>query len=232
MGTLTIYYYGICTHLWQSDSSGPHRTVVVNARGGDGRIAPHFPRLSIKADDIISGEPPQLDGVTITVRDRNPKQRYHPSYERCIPRLIQFTKMRIDLDPDAIDGLHPARTAGLIVAHGGDWRAGRDEMGAATAYVTIETETEHPTLRVEQPDEIAPYDVVLRSGAVVLVSNTGLLGRGRDDEDYDFLLHFRVAKSTPTDASWPTEKDLHCEKLPLSGISNTVGPGCSNSNYP
>jgi hypothetical protein len=236
MGTVTIYFAGICTHLWQEDpaSPHPHRTVLVNAREGhpDRDIQPHFPLLRVHPEDIISGEVPDLAGVTITVHDSDAKPDYSDEYRTCIPHLVRYTEEDVEINPQVTVGRDPARTAAHIDIHGGHWCAGVDKEGAAVAYVTIETDTENVALSIKPFDDELFPDLVIRNNAEIQIEN---IGRGTDDDqDHDFLLHFLIMSHIPADAWWPEEGDLTCKPLPrpLPWDEGTIGPGCSNSNYP
>jgi hypothetical protein len=230
MGTLTIYFAGICTHLWQEE---PHRSVLVNAREGrpDRGIQPHHPLLRVRTEDILEGEIPDLTGVTVTVRDRDPKPSYSEAYRTCIPHLVSYTEELVEVDPDVTLGRNETRTAAYIDVHGGVWNAGVDKNGAAVAYVTIQTDTGNVALSIKRFDDELLPDLVIRDNAAIQVEN---IGRSLDDHDHDFLLHFLIMNRIPGDAWWPVEGDLKCEPLPvpLPWGGGTIGPGCSNSNYP
>ncbi len=237
MGTLTIYFAGICSHLWQDDpdSAEPHRVVLVNAREGhpDRGIEPHFPFMHVRPEDILSGEvPDDLTGVTITIRDRDAKPQYSPAYRTCIPHLVRYTEELVEINPDVTLGRDPARVAAYVDVHGGHWHAGVDAGGAAVAYVTIQTDTDGVALSLKPFDDKLLPDLVLEDNTTIQVEN---VGRGMDDNDHDFLLHFLIMSRIPADAWWPVEGELTCQPLPLPlpwPTRGTVGPGCSNSNYP
>jgi hypothetical protein len=234
MGTLTIYFVGICSHLWQEnpESRDPHRAILVNAQAGvpDRGIEPHFPSMRADPTDIIAGEIPELTGVTLTIRDRVATIDYGPSYRGCIPHLESYTDELVEIDHEVTRGRNPARTAAYVDVHGGRWRAGVDKGGAAVAYVTIQTDTTDVALSIEKFNGERLPDLVLKDNAAIQVENTG---RALDDNDHDFLLHFLITGSIPGDAWWPDKDDLKCERITLPwGAAGTVGPGCSNSNYP
>jgi hypothetical protein len=236
MGTLTIYFVGICSHLRQDDTDAaqPHRTVLVNAREGlpDRGIEPHFPFMHVRPEDIISGEVPDLTGVTITIHDRNPKANYSPAYQTCIPHLMSFTEELVEINPDVTLGRDAVRAAAYVDIQGGLWQAGVDKGGAAVAYVTIQTDTENVALSIKTFDDEPFPDLVLENNTTIQLEN---VGSGTDDNDHDFLLHFLIMSRIPGDAWWPEEGDLTCQPLPNSlpwPTRGTVGPGCSNSNYP
>jgi hypothetical protein len=235
MATLTIYFVGICSHLRPDspESTDPHRAVLVNAREGHPPrgIQPHHPRLLVRSEDIITGTIPPLTGVTITVRDRDAKPNYSEEFGRCIPHLMSYTQELVEVNPDVTVERNPARTAGFIDVHGGIWNAGVDEKGAAVAYVKIQTDTEDVALNIKPFDDSMVHDLVLKDNAEIQVENTG---RSFGDHDHDFLLHFLIMNRIPADARWPEQGDLTCQALPrpLPWDGGTIGPGCSNSNYP
>ena len=235
MGTLTIYFAGICSHLWQAkpEPGVPHRTVLVNAREGfpARNIEPHWPEMRVVSGEIVSGTVPELRGVTITVRDRVATCDYRPSYRTCIPHLQSYTDEDVVIDHDVTRDRNAARTAAYVDIHGGRWRARADQGGAAVAYVTIQTDTPDVALSIEPFLGVGPADLVIRDNSIIQIEN---IGRSLTDNDQDFLLHFLVTGRIPDNARWPVQGDLTCKPFepPLKWNRGTIGPGCSNSNYP
>ena len=213
MGTLTIYFAGICTHLWQQnpESPDPHRTVLVNARAGylPREIVPHCPLLRVDPECIVSGAVPQLMGVTITVRDRVATFDYRPSFGTCIPDLERFTVGPVVIDDEVTRGRNPAKTAAYVDVQGGRWEAGVDKGsaekgGAAVAYVTIETDTPDVALSIETFSGERRPDLVIRHDSTIQVEN---IGCSPTDNDQDFLLHFFVMGGIPAESGDTTHDE-------------------------
>jgi hypothetical protein len=246
MGTLTVYFVGICTHLREFTSREvEHRVVLINGRGGKtingNEIVGHEASLRYLDAD---GKPQKesLNGVHITVNAVDPKVVYDRSFFTCIPRLTAFAPSLPSLGMDAAQG----RDANLAAAYfdaAGRFVAGADANDASVAVLNVVTQ-DPPTLTLANFDGTSRPPIELPDGAEIQIENVGP-GKGGGDQTHDFLLNFLVAQNIPTDASWPTKR-AHCYvcrtssdptssckldvRLPFPG--NTVDVGCSNSNYP
>jgi hypothetical protein len=123
----------------------------------------------------------------------------------------------------------PASTIHHFDAAGKFW-GGVDEHGASVACLDVVTDGD-PVLRLLHfRGNGIPRDITLPDGAMIQLENVGP-GSGKGDADHDFLLNFKIAQSIPVDARWPTDP-MTCQRIAVPFSGNTVGPGCSNSNYP
>jgi hypothetical protein len=246
MGTLTVYFVGICTHLREFTSREvEHRVVLVNARESktinEETIVAHEPSLRYTDREGTVQKMP-LNGVHITVNAVDPKVVYDRSFFTCIPRLTAYAPSLPSLGMDAAKG----RDANLAAAYfdaAGRFVAGADGNDASVAVLNVVTQ-DPPTLTLTNFDGTSRPPIELPDDAEIQIENVGP-GKDGGDRTHDFLLNFLVAQNIPTDATWPTKR-AHCYvcrtssaptssckldvKLPFP--SNTVDVGCSNSNYP
>lgn len=230
MGTLHLYFAGICTHVPPQREGEPHRVIVLNTRKGDPEfgIRPHEPFFLSKGVAASAG--PAFDGETITVRDVTGPLRYEPSYAR-MPSLTGVAKRPIEFDDDLLRHRNRDRIAAIFEIPGGVWRVG--VLGGSYAgWVEITTATEKPVLHIEPFDGGEPRDVVLREPNALVKNVAQVEG---EDGDADFLLHYRATRNrlSPRELTLPTIDQNGTDKIPsLKLPMTTVGPGCSNSNYP
>lgn len=230
MGTLHLYFAGICTHVKAQKPGEPHRVIVLNTRNGDPQhdIRPHQPFFLSKGLPAKAG--PTFDGETITVRDVTGPLRYEPSYDR-MPSLSSVAKRPIELDEDLLRHPNRERIAAIFEIPGGVWRVGI--YGASySGWVEITTTTDQPVLHIEPFDGGDARDVVLRNQNA-LVKNVA--PDEKEDRRQDFLLHYRATRNRlkPEELTLPALDPEGTDKIPsLKLPMTTVGPGCSNSNYP
>jgi hypothetical protein len=236
MGQLTLYFVGAVTHFPQQPGSNePHRAVLHNARDGKKigghDIHPHWPRMVVSPPPA---EPlPELDGVTIAVRGVTSGPLDYSRY-RCVPSVRDFTDTDFEIDDEVRRGGSCDKTAAHVELERGTFRGGltkwgEDQRGVAVAWVELATAAT-PTLELRRYGSPRTETLTLPDEAQVVFEN---LGREHgDDSDHDFLLHFLIAKAVPKNARYP--KALLCaDEVILPYVPNvTVGPGCSNSNYP
>jgi hypothetical protein len=209
----------------------PHRVVLVNAgrdRLVNGRLVrKHQAMLRIRGDK----DPVPLDGVTIAVNAVNSLLEYDPSFWHCIPRLRSYSGS--DLPPLSAQMVALGNrdlVSAYFDAHG-TFSAGRNKQGAAIAILKVATVC-RPTLTLtsftgKTTDRVLPDDSTIRIENI----DSG------DAVGHDFLLHYKLFVHVPHDVDWPRDTS-GCQEIQdteLSGPSEppiTVGPGCSNSNYP
>ncbi|HUR83146.1 MAG TPA: hypothetical protein VM733_20485 [Thermoanaerobaculia bacterium] len=234
MGTLTVYFVGICTHLREFTSrETEHRVVLVNAREGreinKTRIVAHTPSL-IYPDAGGKEQRVDLNGVHITVNAASPKVDYDRSFFRCIPRLTAYAPKLTTLATAVANG----KDADLVSAYfdaAGRFIARADSHGASVAILNVVTH-DPPTLTLANFDGTS-RPIELADGDEIQIENVGPgVAVNGGDRTEDFLLHYLVAQGIPTDAGVPAGRAecMLIEKLPFP--TNTVDVGCSNSNYP
>jgi hypothetical protein len=241
---VTVRFIGICTHfsqatlsrVSQSTSSTPlpkQRVVLVNATEGlvvhETRIPPHIPMLAFGEEQIA------LPGCTVGLRTDSSASLPLELTETfdALPNLTQLMRSlpafgepsaEVVLDQD------PKRSACYFDIDFGTLSACQDRNGAAVA-----------TLEVESPDpitlEITPWDPSipgmshpLSSGMVVWVVNIDDPGIFSTYPFVDFLLHYMTARTMPHTPQVPHAFLL--PRCPFDHPYQTVGAGCSNSNYP
>ncbi len=250
MGTITIYFVGICTHMRFIDSDLPglqRRVVLVNGRIpkeiNGARIPSHNPMLRIAASDLVlNGEPGKsqadsviewdLRGTHVEIANGIGDLKYDATFDCCIPHLAVLTP---DLPPPSADVVLAANSAKAScyfdVTHG-LFRAGYIANGASTAVLTVTTMEEEPILRIRKFRGPNSQDFHLRSGAEIALTN---VGTETGDDDNDFLLHYETAEYVPVNAKVPTHIPPCCQKLAPPTVipgSMSVGPGCSNADFP
>jgi hypothetical protein len=227
MGSLTVYFVGLCTHLtqWTSDAA-EHRVVLINAsrdRLANGKLVRrHTARLRFSAFDTLP-----LSGATLRVNAANAGVSYDKSFYTCIPRMKDFTNERL---APLSASMAASKNADLVSAYfdaAGRFSAGKSKSGAAIAVLNVETDGD-PKLTID-PFLGAPTVRELPDRATIFVENVDLAST--PGVDHDFLLHYKMLTHVPHDARWPLDP-LPCLVLDIEDDTVTVGPGCSNSNYP
>lgn len=239
MGNLTVYFVGVCTHLREFTSrETEHRVVLINAREGkeiNGRkIVRHDATLRyLDPQGTPQHEP--LNGVRITIK--NPSTTglvYDKSFFTCIPRLTAYAPNVMSLSLDVAKGHDPNLAAAYFDVTAGRFIAGADSNDASVAVLNIPTDGD-PILSIEHfpthPAGAITKEIPLPPNAHIQLENVGP-GRAQGDGPHDFLLNLLVAQVIPPDATWPTTRADCKLDVAVPFPSNTVDPGCSNSNYP
>jgi len=266
MPAITVTFWGICTYIIDR-----HRFVLVNASSevisstphlADKGIDPHFARLHIRIEDIVSiGPLPivstiadgflriRLDQVSLSIANPAVPQVLDVQ-NGCAPHLRDY-KGTGELGPAALatpEGgaaiaclfdVAQGVLQGLKRPPGNDSDSGDPaHHGEAVSVLTTETEGD-PQLIITPFNGGLSMTITVRSGASVLVSNLPDPDAGGADLPVDFLLNFLVADVVPQDATYPTSSDEYSCPQPGSdqhiengGIEQYLGPGCSNTNYP
>ena len=239
MGSLTVYFVGICSHLREFTSvETEHRVVLINAREGKEinghKIVGHVATLRyLDAKGTPRHEP--LNGVRITIK--NPSATpltYDKSFFTCLPRLTAYAQDVITLSLDVAKGHDPNLVAAYFDIPAGNLIAGADANDASVAVLTVPTDGD-PILSIEpfpgHHSNASAREIPLPPNAHIQLENVGP-GLRHGEGPHDFLLNLLVAQVIPPKATWPTTR-ADCKldvALPFPG--NTVDPGCSNSNYP
>jgi hypothetical protein len=252
MGTITVYFIGICTHMHEAESEIPglrHRVVLVNGRiprkinGND--VPSHVPRLCVAPEDLVvngvgakSSCPESvlewdLRGSRVDIANAvGDELKYEWSYKCCIPHLRELTP---DLPPPSKEVVlagDSEKASCYFDVTAGVFTAGYLGAGAATAVLKVTT-SDAPIVRVHKFGTTEWNEFHLRDGADIALTNVG--AELNVDDENDFLLHYETAESIPPNAGVPTQLARCCTKLEPSYIVNpklSVGPGCSNSDFP
>ena len=223
--TIKIYFVGVCTHVRQPESTGvPHRVILIDAWEGRyirGRIAPHEAKLRFNETD----PPLDLHGVHLALDVEGPGPEYKPAYRTCLQRVKDYAPDLPALSEDVVKT--GAGVAAFFDVAVGTFSAGVDHE-ASVAVLEVVTENA-PKLKIT-PFGGPTEERQLQDGDLLQIENIG--AKAHDDKPHDFLLHYLIAQSIPGDATWPTHGKVLCGPLPPPYPHNTVGPGCSNSDYP
>lgn len=239
MFEVTIYFFGICTHI-KEVTGVPHRVVLIHedhtVRINGFDIRSHRPSIQLVTGTLLSGELPSLGRQILSVANAGEgAPSYDDLYQCAIPSLQKLSG-EVDLlqlnTEVAIDRQLPA--IAYFDVHQGCFSAVRASHGATAAMLTVET-TGNPTLTVTSMDGNGdPVQFELSSGAVLAIRNEA---DGPENHiDADFLLHYKVTTSIPPGSPFPT-MPIECDGLPPLPIADAsfgfdLGPGCSNSHYP
>ncbi len=224
MATVTIYFVGICTHVRLSETD--HRVILINGSKDDivingHPIQPHAARLRFSKSESLP-----LDGVLIALNETDSTSHYDRSFETCVPKLLSYAPDLPALSEDVVSGKDRDKVSARFAA-GGTYFGGVDEKGASVVRLDLET-ADPPTLTITGFDGSSTVRT-LDPGAVLQFENVGATTTA--DEDFDFLLHYKIATSIPAKAEWPRTGRCTYRIDPFYP-SNTVGPGCANSSYP
>jgi hypothetical protein len=228
MGHVTIYFVGVCVHLRDKVVEGvDHRVVLINASREEKihqyAIDPHLAKLRIGTVGT-----PAPDGALLTIPNAVLNAVEYDSTFDCIPRLADYADTLPPLSDAMVRGKDKTLAAAYFDA-AGKFYAEATSGGAAIAR--LEVATDGPPVLQITPFESAAFPeqtVTLPNVCSIDIVNIG--GPESTEHDYDFLLNFKIFERIPDKAWWPTEKRACPRFLRLD--YGTIGPGCSNSNYP
>ena len=236
MGKLTVYFVGICSHIKDNQSGEvPHRVVLHNWSKDDeinGRfIKEHRAALKILPQNLLGGGEAvdiPLAGVTITVNGTAPEPTYEDNLRPCLPHLKDFVSGPMQLSDEVVNG----KKANLVAAYfdaNGHFKARKGEKGCAITIMTVDTNG-NPVVQLTNFDGTTQPPIELTDHARIQIENIEP-GPSTIENDWDFLVHFKIFTTIPVDTRVPTKVD-GCK--PAEGVPYppTVGPGCSNSAYP
>lgn len=167
----------------------------------------------------------ELHGVHLALDVEGSGPTYEHAYRTCIQRVKEYAPDLPSLSEDVVK--NGAGVAAFFDVAAGVFSAGVDH-GASVAVLTVVTE-QAPTLKIT-PFGGPTESKQLQDGAILQIANIG--HEAHDDKPHDFLLHYKIAQDVPADATWPTRGKTLCGWVIPPYPHNTVGPGCSNSDYP
>lgn len=226
MAKVTIRFLGICSHV--RTGKFKHRVVLVNGDKDFNRpdtppklrgIPPHIARVT-----EMQGQSRMLTGVQLGIRtDEGPQPVDDHAWRNRLPRVHVN-----GIDLDVIDGEDPSQTAAYI-----DIDRGRLSIcchqGAFVSVLTLDNVTNpRLTLRCFGQNDVEEWP--LEDGAEVHIDNAS---QHQYEDEKHFNLHYliggmsRVGQAGPPDRSC-TSSDPKCAIPPFASL----GPGCSNSDYP
>jgi len=259
MEPLWVSFIGICTHIWEDQPNADphpvwgHRIVMVNASNPDTinnnpnlnhyGIKPHFARLQIFNEDIVSIQGPaafypfndtmllDLNGVTVQVVNNGLSTLAKEA--RCMPQLEAPA-----LFGPPITGIAPgpAVTMGLsaLASCYFDFsfghvlgtivdRAPADDRPAECGVILYKTDTiGDPQILITPFEGGSPTLVTLRNSKRDQQGDQPHIGmllmnlpKGQDDNEMDFLLHYLAANKIPENPPliFPP---VTCQKNPFS----------------
>jgi hypothetical protein len=230
---ITVHFIGVCTHLRDRDVPDlpvPHRVFMAHARTeqdyGSGKVPAHVTTLEIRPP----GEPAEtwdLTGVRVrVVTSSTGSVSYTNSWGTCMPRLSGHGRVTCSADAAVVvRGTRDVADAYFDVS------AGTFEAvchGKATgAKLTIDGTG--PRLIVNGLTEDLPTMTrPLADGTELRVSHTDPTCAGEDK--HHFSMHYLIGGKSRI----PAGKKVHevdCTCASDEAIVS-LGPGCSNSEYP
>lgn len=233
MGTLNVFFKGICTHFGDLPSSPLHTTVLVNANGNniiEGlRIAPHFARMTVYHGKDPNGQTFDLQGVEINVQNVQGSLTFQPDYD-IVPHL-ETQLIGIEPLPPQVASFSWPLVAATFNTTGGEFTA-CVSMNAAAVSATIDTTDTNVLLTVSPlpgaPPLTIPSSFELPSGSTINFSNLATLAN-ETPENWrgHFLLHYLLCETFPAAPQAPLSING-----PQCTEDYTIDAGCSDSNYP
>jgi hypothetical protein len=229
MGTVKINFYGICTHLLKQPEMPPHRVVLVNGEKPFTHakltsISLHY--ATIKVQGEAGGEQP-LAGVSVSIDPVPPGEK--PDYTEWEGRLPKLKIPGGKLDPRVVREEVAFKSAAYVDIPFGKWST-RCVQGAVVSVVTFEDLPAGTKLVLRRFGESVPYQEIDLSGDRTI----DIVNASRPDDDRHFHLHFIVGGTAGIEAA--TGPDKVCNdgwsEDPVSSGYVSLGPGCSNSEYP
>ncbi len=230
MDELTVYFIGICTHLqWpMGPDATPHRVILINsdAQTGATPVAKHHTRVEIWNGDVLR-QWRELNGAAVSIVGAlDGTVTYDGHYHCAIPRLLRdgFAES-MTLSRQVTDAPDASLVSGLIDLPNARFTAEKLPHGAVLAKATVQAKkpTRISIHLFDGHSEILPVE----DGDYVVFKNTAA---PHQDGEEDFDLHFLIADPVPVIRQNVPRRvcDIPMHPLPMQSI----GPGCSNTNFP
>ncbi|MEA2489802.1 MAG: hypothetical protein QOH21_1594 [Acidobacteriota bacterium] len=230
---ITVHFIGVCTHLRKKDVPGlpvPHRVFVAHARTaqdfGSGTVPAHVATLEIRPP----GAPVEtwdLTGVRVrVVTSAGGAVSYGGSWGKCMPSLSGHGRVKCTVDPNVVVRGTPDLADAYFDVAAGTFEA-VCHGDATGAKLTIDG-TAPRLLFSGLTDESPTMTRVLADGTELRLAHTEPTCTG--DDNHHFSMHYLVGGK----AKIPTGKKTHDVKCKCEpdGDMVSLGPGCSNSEYP
>jgi hypothetical protein len=239
MPVLTMEFSGICTHLQQTyhrDLPHAYRVLLVNAERRrhmrHHEIPPHHPTIALHHAGIRY----PLKGVTFEVSAAGVRTPLDVTALRHVPNLTELMWESGQAMPpasaDVVSGKIPERTAAYFDFDAGVLAAGRTRGGAIATIFRIEAD--EITITATPFKELGPvpdpFRKPLRIEDELRICVANLDAEGQVKHDYDFFLHYLLAKTLPDEPQLPRRREV--PPIELECGTNAIGSGCSNSTYP
>lgn len=240
MGHVTIQFHGVCVHVRRTQEvhlpdGVVHRVVLIDGRHerkvDEHTIAPHIARVE------IYGQSPEKGGIPLVSRELDRQHLWidgaaegipapHAAFHCAVPSL-RARLPGLVIDPRVI--VEGVEAVGLFDLSGGTITAEIRHEGAGVAIFNSPA-SDGAALRIQSFAGGPAESIKLPDTAWIVVSNVG--GGSGEDHDADFLLNYLVSGFIPRHApilKGPLPCPLTHRKVapPFS-----IGPGCSNTQYP
>ena len=241
--SITVKFTGICTHVTRMGQEGCS-VILVHAESGayinEAKIPPHIATLHIRRADILrmeggmrlDGHPHGLEptdeeavwrlcGVRLKLEGTTGPPFCREPSPVDIPRMSSEENAALLQDVSFEVTVNGHATCYFDIEHG-RMTSGQTDHGAIYGILTVDT-TETPALRVTCFWNRESTLIHLRPGAEIEVMHVGKYYG--DESDKDYLLHYRIFATIPTDAWGP-------KKYASNRYPGDISIGCSNSQYP
>jgi hypothetical protein len=252
--TVTVHFIGICTNISKSrlpELPAAHRIVLVNAsKGSRDTVYAQHPIGPHTASIAFDGRTPMpLKGCTLTLTHGAAGMRGAPQLAPDFHRLPNLTalfdgaergrQLSVPSREVVIEG-KPDRAACYFDVQIGTLTAQTNELGSISTTLTA---TGPHFLLEARPFEGGSLPEGLHETTVLTEDTTIVIGNTdtADKSPVDFILHYLTAQDPPVHPPIPdmsglafvvSDKPERVDFPDRFPPRNTVGAGCSNSNYP
>ena len=233
MDEITVEFIGVCTHIQRTEYLAPipvpHRVVMINS-DALGTVARHNTRVEVCEGDLVLHRY-DLDGHAVSIDGAlDGTLTYDQHYLCAVPLLLRegFAES-MTLSPHVIDSPDRALMAGLLDLPNGSFTAKMRPDGAAVGIATVQIEgPRRISIRQFGASEIV-LELDVPPGADVVFTNSANPG---EDDEIDFALNFLIAEPVPDITRMNSHRP--CKQiLPHTRHGwQSIGPGCSNTNFP
>ncbi len=232
MAEITVEFVGICTHLQFGKGlfTTQHRVVLINSEA-QRIVARHHPRVEIRQGQHVLFRH-DLNGAAVSIDGAlDGELTYDFHYNCALPRLLmeRFTDST-NLSPRVKESPDASLVSGLIDLPNASFTAQMREDGAAVGVATVQIEGPRQ-ISIQSfagAAQIIDERIPVPEGAEVVFSNHA---EGSDD-DHDFHLNFLIFEPVP-DVKRNVMRRVCPGILPHKRHGfGSIGPGCSNTNFP
>ena len=211
-----------------------HRVVVIDGREdrtvNGYTIAPHIPKVDVydqqPDDQLLPLESFEVDRLHLSINGAEQGMPVAQDGFRCVvPPLREFVSGLEIVSEVVVQG---REVAGFIDLTGGSICGQIRHHDAGVAIFTSEVSND-ATLQILPLDAGPGRSIALPAKAWIIVSN---VAGSKQDHDADFLLNYLISGSIPPGAPI-LDHSRNCP-APFSSAFPiySIGPGCSNTQYP
>lgn len=225
-----VEFIGVCTHIQRMDGMSlpaPHRVILINSAALQD-VNRHQAKLEIWEGDQKTFER-DLDGERVSIAGALNGTVEVDSFYRCaVPHLLTdgFAES-MTLSPRVTYAPNRALVAAMIDLPNGRLTAMKRKEGAVVAAAKVLTNGPRQ-LHLATLEGVPMPAVDIPRDAVVVLRNTA--SAEGEDEDRDFMLNFLIADPVPIVRRLPLRTCPGIPEHTRPGLS--IGPGCSNTNFP